>query len=177
MADELRPDIAAARDQMLSKVGVGKAIRNLVTHLQGGESVWRLASGNYGGRLGLIALTDRRLLFVADGAFSQRVEDFPLGRISSVEYTSGFASGTLVVYASGNKAEVKSVPKEDGKALADQVRAALSAPAPVASPTAPQSAPSGGSDVIEQLERLSALHSAGHISAEEFAAAKAKVLG
>lgn len=50
-------------------------------------------------------------------------------------------------------------------------------PAPVA-PPAPAPAPveSAGDDLIAQLERLAQLQAAGALSADEFAAAKAKLL-
>ena len=58
------------------------------------------------------------------------------------------------------------------KAQAEQAAAAAAPPAPVAAP-----APSGGDDIIAQLERLGALHTQGLLSDEEFGAAKAKLLG
>ncbi|THV29457.1 SHOCT domain-containing protein [Glycomyces paridis] len=42
---------------------------------------------------------------------------------------------------------------------------------------APPPAPSGGDDVIAQLDRLAQLHAAGALNDAEFAAAKAKLLG
>ncbi len=55
--------------------------------------------------------------------------------------------------------------------LADaQAQAAAAAPAPAAAPA------SGGID-MEQLKQLGELHTAGILSDEEFAAAKAKLLG
>jgi hypothetical protein len=55
--------------------------------------------------------------------------------------------------------------------LQQQQAAAAPAPAPVAAPAAP----SGGID-MEKLKQLADLHTAGILSDEEFAAAKAKVL-
>jgi len=52
-----------------------------------------------------------------------------------------------------------------------QQQAVAAAPAPVAAPAAP----SGGID-MEKLKQLADLHTAGILSDEEFAAAKAKVL-
>lgn len=54
------------------------------------------------------------------------------------------------------------------------------APAPQPMPPAPVPAavppPGGGDDLIAQLERLAQLQAAGALTAEEFAAAKAKLL-
>jgi hypothetical protein len=51
---------------------------------------------------------------------------------------------------------------------AQQAAAAAAAPAP---------APAGGDDMMAKLTQLAELHSSGILSDEEFAAAKAKVLG
>ena len=44
-------------------------------------------------------------------------------------------------------------------------------------PPPPAPAPAGGSDMIEQLKQLGALHDQGILTDEEFAAQKAKLLG
>mgnify|MGYP000976046425 FL=1 len=53
-----------------------------------------------------------------------------------------------------------------------QEQQAAAAPAPVAAPAAPAE-----DDQMTQLQNLAALHTQGVLSDEEFAAAKAKVLG
>ena len=55
------------------------------------------------------------------------------------------------------------------QAQAEQPQPAAAAPAPAAAPAA--------SDVSSQLQELASMHSSGVLSDEEFAAAKAKVLG
>lgn len=67
------------------------------------------------------------------------------------------------------------------QARAAQAQAAPPPPAPAPQPVAPPppaAAPAApGSDLIAQLERLAQLQAAGVLSPEEFAAAKAKLLG
>ena len=53
---------------------------------------------------------------------------------------------------------------------------AAAAPPPAAPPPAPAAAPSGD-DTISRLTQLASLHSSGALTDEEFAAAKAQVLG
>ena len=57
--------------------------------------------------------------------------------------------------------------------------AALAAAAQYAQPAAPApaAAPAGGTDLVAELQKLASLKDAGIISDEEFAAAKAKLLG
>jgi len=59
-----------------------------------------------------------------------------------------------------------------------QVQAALAAQqAQAAAVPAAPAAPAGGGDVVAELEKLAALKAQGILSDEEFAAAKAKLLG
>ncbi|MEU9016702.1 PH domain-containing protein [Actinomadura sp. NPDC048394] len=106
-----------------------------------GETVRHMVSGTYGGGTGLVVLTDQRLLFVKDGWVSKTTEDFPLDKISSVQWSSGPLTGKLTVFASGNKAEIINVGKQGGKVIADTIRERL-ASGPAYPPTAPvQQAP------------------------------------
>ncbi len=61
-------------------------------------------------------------------------------------------------------------------AAAQQAVAAQAAAAPPPAP-APAPAAAGGTDIIAELQKLAALKDAGVLSDDEFAAAKAKLLG
>src|SRR5690349_19099478 len=115
--DDLRPDIEAARARMRSKIGSGKETKRLVGYLWEDENVERMAQGNYGRGVGLLVQTDRRLLFLKEG-MTKQTEDFPLEKVSSVQWSSGIGTGTLTIFASGNKAEIKAMNKDDGKEMA-----------------------------------------------------------
>jgi hypothetical protein len=144
MADTsgLRPDIARAKGRAGFTIGGGREIKALESHLWEGETVEHMAAGQYGGGTGLLTLTDRRLLFTKDGVMAKQSEDFPLSKISSVQWKSGMAMGTVTIFVSGNKAEIKNVPKGPGKVITDSVRNSISAPpAAQAPPPAPMSTP------------------------------------
>jgi len=55
--------------------------------------------------------------------------------------------------------------------------AAQQAAAQYAQPAAAQAAPAGGTDLVAELQKLAALKDAGILSDQEFAAAKAKLIG
>jgi hypothetical protein len=173
--ETLRPDIQAAADRMASKFGARREIRRLGEYLWEGETVQHLAGGAYGGGLGVLALTDRRLLFLRDGWVNKTTEDFPIEKISSVEWRSGFSQGTLTVYASGNKAEIKQIINPDGKSIADAIRARLTGSPPVG-PAASAVRPSM-EGIGDQLTTLWNLVQAGALTRGEFEAAKAQLLG
>lgn len=98
----------------------------------------------YGKGNGLLVLTNRRLMFLLEGVTGSSSEDFPLDKISSVQWNQGMAMGTLTIFASGNKAEVSKVVSKDGKVMADRVRAAISGQlVPTPAPTQPAPPPAG----------------------------------
>lgn len=172
VSEDDRPDITAAKSRMRVKLGAGREIKRLPEHLWEGETVERMTTGTYGNGTGLIVLTDRRLLFLRDGVMSQRSEDFPLEKVSSVQWASGLLMGAITIFASGNKSEIKNVGKDDGKEIVDIVRARLSAPqpAPMATPSPTQP------DIIGQIRQLGELKDAGVLSEEEFETKKAELL-
>ena len=125
MATELRPDIQSAKDRISTCMGAGREFKKLESYLWEGEVVDSVCVGQYGRGTGLLVLTNSRLLFLVDGMTGSTFEDFPLSKITSVQWSSGFVQGTLTVYASGNKAEINNVAKPDGPPLADKVRRSL----------------------------------------------------
>jgi hypothetical protein len=172
---EARPDIRAAVDRMRSKYGAKREIRKLPDYLWEGEQVERLTGGTYGPGQGLVTLTDRRLLFLMDGLVHKMTEDFPIEKISSVQWSSSVVFGSIVVFAAGNKAEIKNVDKTDGKAIVDAMRAQLNRGSAV---TADQSSigTSKSPDVMAQLEKLGELRDAGVVTDDEFESKKAELL-
>jgi hypothetical protein len=170
---ELRADIAQAKAEMRVRFGGGREIKRLLGYLWEGETVDQMTTGTYGKGTGLVVLTDRRLLFVHDGLTSKTSEDFPLDKVSSVQWSSGLLMGSIVVFASGNKSEIKNVAKDDGKEMVDKVRHRLSAPASVSTETSATAQPA---DPMEQLKKLGELRDAGILTPEEFEAKKTEIL-
>jgi hypothetical protein len=178
MADTpLRPDIEAAKAQMPKHLGSGREIKKLVEHLWEGETIERMVGGTYGKGNGLLVLTDRRVLFLIHGVMSQQTEDFPIERISSIQWSSGMLMGTITIYASGNKAEIKNVEKGAGKTLVETVRDRIAnRTAPTMPPTVAPAA-AGHGDVFEQIRKLGELRDAGILTDEEFVAKKTELMG
>ncbi|MFE9018115.1 PH domain-containing protein [Streptomyces sp. NPDC007808] len=146
----MRPDIDAAAAKLSSAFGAKREIQQLPEVLWEGETVEMLATGVYGKGNGLVAMTNQRLVFLKHGIMSQQVEDFPYSRISSVQWSGGMLMGTLIVFASNNKAEIKQVPKDQGRILADALRARLADRAPSTAAVAmPQAAPAPAGGDIE----------------------------
>lgn len=142
--NQQRPDIEAAKAQMPKHLGSGREIKKLAEHLWEGETVERMVGGTYGRGTGLVVLTDRRVLFLIHGVMSQQTEDFPIDRISSIQWSSGMMMGTITIYVSGNKAEIKNVDKNAGKTLVETVRDRITnRPAAPATPLCARGSESG----------------------------------
>ncbi|MFE0651352.1 PH domain-containing protein [Streptomyces sp. NPDC059534] len=171
----VRPDIDAAAENAGPALGSKREIEHLPSVLWEGETVDMLATGLYGGGNGLVVLTDRRLIFFKHGMMSQKLEDFPFSRISSVEWSGGMLMGTLTVYASGNRADIKSVAKAQGAALSGQLRMRLSAPSTPA-PAAAGPVLTGAADVAARLSTLDQLRVAGAITDEEYRSRREAIL-
>ncbi|MEU5187950.1 PH domain-containing protein [Streptomyces klenkii] len=165
----VRPDIDAAAEKIAPAIGSRREIKQLPSVLWEGETVDMLASGTYGGGGGLVALTNLRLVFFKHGIMSQKLEDFPLGNISSVQWSAGLLMGTLSVFVSGNRADIKQVPKPHGEALSGRLRMLIATAQSLAAPTvpAPAAAPTGVQDVASRLATLDQLRAAGAITDAE----------
>ncbi|WP_326677679.1 PH domain-containing protein [Streptomyces sp. NBC_01237] len=170
----VRPDIDAAAEKLSSTFGSKREIQRLPEVLWEGETVEMLATGIYGKGNGLLAMTSMRLIFLKHGVMSQQVEDFPYSKISSVQWSGGMLSGSLSVFTSGNKAEIKQIPKADGKALADRLRSHIAAGAAPAA--APVPAAGAQQDVGSRLATLDQLRAAGAITDVEYQDRRTQIL-
>jgi len=103
------PDIVAAAARMGWRMGGKRELKKLAEHLYEGETVRFIAQGTYEGDQGIVVLTDVRLLFLFHGVMRQRKEDFPLRLISSVQTKSGWGTGEIKVWVSGNSASISGI--------------------------------------------------------------------
>ncbi|MFJ3791808.1 SHOCT domain-containing protein [Kitasatospora sp. NPDC090091] len=126
-------------------------------------------------RKGVLVLTTHRLLFLKDGKPPIPV---PLSAVTDATVTKSRINGeVLLVVALTGSHRFEDVVKAE--VFAEQVRAAarLSREAAQKPQAAPAAAPSSGTDLLDQLERLAALHTAGALTDEEFSRAKQRLIG
>ena len=174
-----RPDVAAAIARMGWKFGGRRELRKLSEHLHAGETVRFIAQGTYENDEGIVVLTDQRLLFLFHGVMRQRLEDFPLRLITSVQTKSSLSRGEMKVFLSGNAAVISRVLKSDLDPLANSVRQGMAAQhsSSRAESASPLPAVQAGPDPMDQLARLAKLREAGILTEAEYAAKKAELLG
>ena len=167
---------ALAKAKLDMQMGVRKELKRLTEALGESEEVLTLARGEYDGKQGLVVVTDLRVLFTDQGMMRCRLEDFPYDKISSVQTETKMMSGKLTLFASGNRAEHKSVqPKARVPEIGDYIRGCIGSKAASAE-SAPVSIGAAVDDPIEQLKKRGELRDAGTVSQEEFDANKAELL-
>ncbi|HEU4676098.1 MAG TPA: SHOCT domain-containing protein [Motilibacteraceae bacterium] len=169
---EARADIAEAFGRVKNSFGMRREIKNLPEHLEPGERVLEVAGGRFARGSGLLALTDRRVVFLFHGLVHTNLEEFRLARIDSVAVSSGVLWSSVTLTVAGNRAVIEQLDKTDGKRMVDAIRLAVAA---AHARTATGGAPAEP-DVVSQLERLGELRDRGVLTDAEFAAKKAELL-
>lgn len=161
--------IAEAVAKVALKVFGRKEIRHLANILDGGEEVHAIGVGALAGKMGIVALTDRRLLFLEKSLMGEDVVEFALESIGVLSLGKKMGGETLTVTHSGTSAVISSLGHGQGDGLARKFRELKSKPteAPAATPVA---------DPIEQIERLSGLRDKGILSEAEFQSQKTAIL-
>jgi hypothetical protein len=158
----------------LGAFGVGRELRNISSMLNPGEYLLDILQGAYANQTGVLLRTSARLIFFGKGIVSRRVEEFPLDKVTSVQYSTGLLLGDVIIFASGNKAEIKNTVKAHTKSFVDGLRSQLEvAKKPATGAEASQSS----TGTMAELEKLASLKERGLLTDEEFAAAKRKILG
>ena len=161
-----------AKRKLSTKLGVRKELKRLPDKLEHEEELITLASGSFEGGTGLVVVTNRRLLFLEQGRFKDKLEEFPYDRVASISTEKKLTAGKVKFSISGGgRHEISNVTrKERVDEIAGYVRRRISpgtesAPAPLATPMGSAEAPN---DVAARLRRLEDLKAEGLITDEEF---------
>lgn len=149
-----------------------KEINELPQILAESETIDNIAQGTYNNGQGILVSTNRRLVFVDKGLlYGLKVEDFPLDKITTIQYETGFLLGEIKIHTSGNIAKIDNVEKATARAFAEFVRNKLSQ-----SKEATATIINNQPDVYDQLEKLAKLKEQGILTQEEFDTQKKKLL-
>lgn len=156
-----------------------KLLGGLAGHLEDGETpqAWCVGAyetkvmGQESVRTGVLAATDRRLVFFAKKLTGFDFESFPFANVTSFEQSKGMMGGKIQFIASGNTVSMKWI--KDPAALAKLVAAVRAAqhgngPVGVGAPAAP--------DAADQIRSLAALRDEGLLTSEEFETKKRGLL-
>jgi hypothetical protein len=135
----VRADVVRARSRMRTKHGGRDAIAWLNDHLEVDDELLHLArtrevAGAADGSPGVVALTGRQVVYVADTLRPEHVLHVPLPAIEAVGWTRSRRVGDLTVATRRSEWEFRSLAAGDLRefvdALAELVPAAVHQPAP-----------------------------------------------
>lgn len=173
-----------AQEKITIQFGVAKELRRLVEIIVPGEGMVNLAKGKYAGKTGILAVTDRRVIFIESGLFRNTVEDFSYQNISSVRSETKILKGEIEIMAAGNNARITEVfPKARVPEIVNYVRARIGhgvTPNPHAHATVGVSKVSV--DIAEKdtaatrLKALNQMKVDGLLNEDEYSAKKAEIL-
>lgn len=169
--EEIKAQIQALQLDNISGYFGRKEINELPGILAGTETIDNIIHGTYNNGIGILVSTNRRLFFIDKGLlYGLKVEDFPLDKITSIQYETGLLLGKVKIHTSGNIATIDNVEKTSSRKFAEFVRDKLSQPKEnnVVANAQP--------NVLDQLEKLGALKEKGILSEEEFNNEKKKLL-
>jgi hypothetical protein len=169
-----------------------REIKYLPQILADDEQIVALTSGYHGKTTVLLVCTNRRLLFIDKGMFfGLRVKQLNLDRIQSIDSSYVIFFGSIQVWDGAAAYQISMILKDSIDPFVRAVRDAMQQYRQIAfrdatghaihrasstPPQAQQTIPEKKLDTLEQLERLAKLKEAGHLSAEEFDAQKARLL-
>jgi len=156
-----------------------KEIKELPSILWEDEIVEGMITGTYNNGIGALFATNKRLIFVDKGLiFGLKVEDFPLDKVTSIQYETGLLLGKITIFASGNKAEIKDTDKALTRIFSETVRAKIERlTTHKTTNNQMQNNPVVTmEEKISQLERLQKLKEAGILTDVEFSQQKAQIL-
>ncbi|AUC83634.1 hypothetical protein CW733_02695 [Lacinutrix sp. Bg11-31] len=168
---EIKAEIKSLNLSNVSTFFGRKEINELPQILAENEKIDHIIQGTYNNGNGILVSTNRRLVFIDKGMiYGLKVEDFPLEKISSIQYETGLILGKVKIHTSGNIASIDNVEKASSRIFAEFVRNKLS------KPKEPIAQNSQEPNVLEQIEKLGKLKDSGILTEAEFSEQKAKLL-
>lgn len=173
------PTLQQIQEQIKNMDGASKffgkrEIKELPNILWEDEVLEKLVQGLYNNGNGILAATNKRLIFIDKGLLGGlKVEDFPYDKISSIQYQTGIMFGKITIFTSGNKALIDQIDKGQVKVFAEFVRARISSPMENASAS---NSDTNSFNLTQQLRELAELKDSGILTDEEFQIEKKKLL-
>lgn len=161
-----------------------KEIRYLPNILNEGEDILALTSGYLDGRTWLAVCTNRRILLINRGMFwGLRQVQMNLDRIQTIDSSYTIFFGSMRFWDGANATTINLVLKSSIGPFVRTVQDAMDrykrqmAYDIAGSVQNARGIVSGAAQLTDELERLAKLKASGHLSEQEFQAAKLKLLG
>lgn len=162
----VRDDLVRAAERTAFGRQTDRELPRLAELLTDEETVVQLVEGRWNKKMGLFALTTRRLLFVPSGDAPYGA-DIPLDQVDSVEPGRQRGMGTVEVVTAGGRLFVDQILGTQAQTFVDNTRQSMNPAA---------GGPGRYRDPLEELAELRALRAAGVIGDEEFTQRKQRLM-
>lgn len=178
--EQVKKQIAALPDRYIFYTG--KEIRYLPKILGEGEDILAITSGYLDARTWLAVCTNRRVLLIHRGMFfGLRQIQMNLDRIQSIDSSFTIFFGSMRFWDGASSIGINLVLKSSIAPFVKTTQEAMDRykrqmAHDIGSAVTNAGRPASGANIADELERLSKLKAAGHLSEAEFAAAKIKLL-
>lgn len=161
-------------DQFFTK----KELNHLPEILSVGEQVLAFSSGLMDGNTWLIALTDRRIVFLDKGLlYGLKQASISLDKVNAVSGQTGIFFGKIIISDGAGDRMIDNVWKKTVKGFTNSVQLAIDARRNHVHATPPQGAPVAPvEDSYDKLAKIAKLHKDGILSEAEFLSEKKKIL-
>lgn len=155
--------------------GTNKEINELPKVLGDNEELIYITSGLYEDNTWLIALTDKRILFLDKGLiYGLKQKDITLDKVNSVEYESGVIFSRIKVWNGAEDIIIDKVLNKYAKIMVSYITEELELYKNKMA--RPRMVEETNEDRINQLAKLGKLRDLGVLTQEEFEEAKRKIL-
>ncbi|MCU0229218.1 MAG: PH domain-containing protein [Bryobacterales bacterium] len=157
-------NVQAARTKLRGDETIAEWVEGLCESALFGAVTTRTAAG--------IATEQRVLIYIPRMFGGYDLHELPYSRMSSIALTQGTLFASIRFIVSNNSVSVTHISKGKPILFCNFVRDRIEAPvSPAPGP------PPAGNGLVDELERLAALHRAGALTTAEFASAKRKLIG
>ena len=152
-----------------------KELYHLPKVLAAGEQILAFSSGLMEGHTWMIALTDRRIIFLDKGLiYRLQQTSIDLDKVNAIGCETGIIFGTITIEDGASSRSIAKVLKRTVIPFINMVRDAMEARK---TSIRRSISPDSGDDVVSKLERLAALKEKGTLSEDEFEQQKARLIG
>ncbi len=153
----------------------GRDVRSLPDVLESDESVYAVVSGMYERRIGIIAVTDKRVIFVNKGMINLTVEVIYFKNLSALRYHKGTILGEIILYTHGSRERISSISNRHVQPLVDLIQHQIEKSQTQSQIIAPIQV-NLSTSVSDEIMKLAELRNQSIISDEEFTQMKANVI-
>jgi Bacterial PH domain len=117
------PEINDCTYRLSTYLTTATAHRLLEPHLAPDETVQVMALGNYDGGRGLLAVTDRRVVFAQEAIAGGASASYAFAQVTSAQWARHGGTGTVTVRTDGSRGDLKRTAIRDGIAVVAAIQA------------------------------------------------------